>query len=118
MMTPDGKALWHASLQFGDSIVYLSDESVSQGTRSPQSLGGTPVTLQLNVENADALCSRAVEAGATVKVPVAEMFWGDRYGIIEDPFGQTWGIATRVKDLTPDEMKKGAEDAAKQYFKK
>ena len=102
---PDGK-LMHALMRIGDSALMLVDEFPQWGSIGPKSLGGSPVTIHLYVENADATFAQAVEAGATVKMPVQDMFWGDRYGVVIDPFGHNWSIATHVRDVTPEEMKK------------
>jgi PhnB protein len=110
MPGPDGK-LMHAELKIGDSIVMLADEFPEWGSNGPLTLGGTPVTLHLYVEDADAAFNRAVEAGATVKMALNDAFWGDRYGQLADPFGHTWSIATHVKDLTPEEMNAAAAAA-------
>jgi uncharacterized glyoxalase superfamily protein PhnB len=109
---PDGK-VGHAELKIGNSIIYLCDEFEGM-SRSPQSLGGSPVTLHVYVENVDEVFDRAVQAGATVQMPVAEQFWGDRYGKLIDPFGHEWSIATHVKDLTHEEVTAAAEAAMSQ----
>ena len=109
MMSPDGKYVWHAELQFGNSRLYLADEAAS-GAKSPQAMGGSPVSLQLNVEDVDKMFDRAVKAGAKVKMPVADMFWGDRYGALTDPFGLDWSISTHLRDVPPDEMKKAGKE--------
>lgn len=90
---PDGKIM-HASIELNGGSVMLVDENLDYGMRSPQDLGGTPVTIHLVVADADAAFDRAVAAGATVHMPVAEQFWGDRYGVLEDPFGHVWAIAS------------------------
>jgi uncharacterized glyoxalase superfamily protein PhnB len=100
--------LMHACVRIGDSNVMLVDEMPEWGALSPRSLKGSPVTIHLYVENADATIARAVAAGATIAMPAADMFWGDRYGKIIDPFGHHWSIATHIKDVTPDEMAKAA----------
>ena len=84
----------------------LVDEAPEWKALSPKSLNGTPVTLHLYVEEVDAFFDRAVKAGATVKMPVTDMFWGDRYGVLEDPFGHSWSIATHVRDMTVEEIQK------------
>ena len=101
----------HAQIKIGDSIVMLHDEFPEMGALGPKARNGTSVTLHLYVEDADASFARAVKAGATVKMPVADMFWGDRYGIVEDPFGHAWSIATHIRDLTPKEIQKAAKEA-------
>lgn len=115
MLAPDKKSVWHATLQIGNSLLFLADESVSMGGRSAKTLGGTPVALQLNVVDADATFTRATAAGAKVTMPLADMFWGDRYGHLTDPFGLTWAISTHIKDLTPEEMAEAAEAAADEW---
>ena len=84
----------------------LVDEYPQYGNRGPNSLKGTPVTIHLYVKDADAFAKRAVDAGAKITMPIADMFWGDRYGQLEDPFGHRWSVATHVKDMTVDEIKK------------
>ncbi len=96
--------LMHAQIRIGDSNVMLVDEMPEWGSLGPASLKGTPVTLHLYVEDADATFAQAVAAGATVKMPLADMFWGDRYGVLIDPFGHQWSIATHTRDVKPDEM--------------
>lgn len=100
---PNGK-LMHASIQIGDSTVMLVDEAPEWGMLGPKGLKGTPVTIHLYVEDADAFVARAAAAGATVKMPVADMFWGDRYGQLEDPFGHRWSVATHVREVSAEEM--------------
>ena len=106
MPGPDGR-LMHAAVRIGDSTVMLVDEWPEMGAVGPNKLNGTPVTIHLYVNDADALFAQAVAAGAEAKMPVQEMFWGDRYGQVKDPFGHAWSIATHVKDLTPEEMYAG-----------
>jgi uncharacterized glyoxalase superfamily protein PhnB len=103
MPMPDGR-LGHAQLQIGDSIVFLADEFCEFGAKSPATLGGSGVTIHLYVDDVDAAFERAVAAGATAKMPPADMFWGDRYGKLTDPFGHDWSLATHVEDLTPEQM--------------
>ena len=100
--------LVHALIRIGDSMIMLVDEFPEWGSFGPRSLKGSPVTIHLYVEDADAVVARAVEAGATVIMPIADMFWGDRYGMIEDPFGHRWSVATHIRDATPEELAKGA----------
>jgi uncharacterized glyoxalase superfamily protein PhnB len=102
-----GGRIMHAMIRIGDSVLMLVDEFPEMGAKGPASLGGTPVTLHLYVTDADAAFARAVQAGATARMPVAEQFWGDRYGIVVDPYGHQWSIATHVKDLTPEQMMEG-----------
>lgn len=111
MCGPDGKSVMHAEIKIGDSIIMMCDEfPQSDHCRSPQSVNGTTVTLALYVEDVDKSFARAIDAGATVAMPVMDCFWGDRYGKVRDPFGHEWGIATHKQDLTPEEIAKGAEE--------
>ena len=105
---PDGK-LMHGSFRIGDSAVMLAEESEKHGVFGPKHLKGSPVTIHLYVDDADAFVAHAAEAGAKVTMPVAEMFWGDRYGRLQDPFGHIWSVATHVRDVTPDEMKQAMQ---------
>ena len=105
---PGGK-LMHAAVRIGVSVLMLMDEFPEWGTLGPKALKGTPVTLHLYVKDVDAEMARAVAAGATVTMPVSDMFWGDRYGQVEDPFGHRWSIATHTRDLSPEEIRKGME---------
>jgi uncharacterized glyoxalase superfamily protein PhnB len=100
---PGGK-LMHAMVRINGSAVMLVDEMPEWGALGPKALKGSPVTIHLYVENVDAFVERAVKAGAKVTMPVADMFWGDRYGKIEDPFGHHWSVATHMRDVTPAEM--------------
>ncbi|WP_254512473.1 VOC family protein [Anatilimnocola floriformis] len=100
---PDGK-LMHACVKIGDSNVMMVDENLQWGCKGPKVLGGTPVTLHLMVEDADKMFNQAVAAGCTVMMPIADMFWGDRYGIVTDPYGHSWSIAHHQFDYTPAEM--------------
>jgi len=110
MYGPDGKTIVHAELRIGDSRLFLSDEVPAFGNRSPESLGGTGSSSYLYVEDADAVFRKAVAAGAKMKGPVQDMFWGDRCGAVIDPFGHEWSIATHKEDVPPEEMKRrGAE---------
>lgn len=107
---PDGK-IGHSEIKIGDSIVMLGDEMPGMGNRSPQSLGGTTAGVMLYVENVDTVFNQAVSAGAQVEAPVADMFWGDRYGKLKDPFGHSWSVATHMEDVAPAEMAKRMKDA-------
>lgn len=102
--TPDGKVM-HASLKIGDSHLMLADEFPGM-TPAPQTLGGSPVVLNIYVENVDALFNQAVAAGAKVTVPLADQFWGDRYGQIVDPFGHHWALGAHIEDVAPEEMER------------
>lgn len=108
--TPDG-SIMHALLRIGDSMLMLNDEFPQMGAKGPTSIGGTPVTLHFYVQDADKAFARAVQAGAKVTMPIADMFWGDRYGIVSDPFGHSWSIATHKQDLTPEQLEKAGEAA-------
>jgi PhnB protein len=110
MDTPDGK-VGHAELEIGDSLVMLSDEFPQGSTRSPKELGGTCAGVFLYVDDVDAVVKRAVDAGATVTMEVADQFWGDRFGSISDPFGHSWSIATHVEDVTPEQIAERAKEA-------
>jgi len=105
---PDG-TIMHAQIRIGDSIIMLGDEMPDQGGRSPKSIGGTPVSFFVYGENVDAAWKRAVDAGAKPVVPLADQFWGDRTGCLEDPFGHQWWLAQHIEDLTPEELRKKAE---------
>ena len=105
---PDGKSVMHAQLKIGDSMLMLGNEFPPH-CLSPKSRGGTSVTINLYVENADAAFDRAVKAGFTVKMPMMDQFWGDRYGQVEDPFGHQWSIATHKQDLTKEQIAENAK---------
>jgi PhnB protein len=107
---PDGKVM-HAELKIGDSIIMLSDEWPEFGALSPLSSGGAGMGLHIYVDGVDAAFDRAVKAGARVDMPVSDQFWGDRYGKLTDPFGHKWSIATHIKDMSEDEMKRSMDDA-------
>ncbi|HZI79288.1 MAG TPA: VOC family protein [Vicinamibacterales bacterium] len=104
---PDG-GIMHSELLLGDSRFFVVDEFPGS-MQSPSTLGGTPVTLHLYVADVDALFARAVEEGATVLMPVADQFWGDRYGMLADPFGHRWSIASRIEDLSPKALHERAK---------
>jgi PhnB protein len=112
MPGPDGR-LMHAAVKIGDSTVMLADEMPEWGSLAPTSLKGSPVTIHLYVEDADRFVERAAKAGAKVTMPVSEQFWGDRYGKIEDPFGHHWSVATHVRDVSPEDMKKAMKEMEK-----
>jgi PhnB protein len=103
----DGKIM-HAGLSINGALVMLMDEQPEYGATSPHTLGGSPVTLNLGVDDADAWAARAVEAGATLAMPVEEQFWGDRYGVVVDPFGHSWALVTPVRRMSVEEMKAAA----------
>lgn len=107
---PDGKSIMHAEIQIGDSRVMIAQENPAWQCKGPITLGGTPVTIHLYVNDADATFKQAVAAGANGAMPPADMFWGDRYGKVIDPFGHHWSIATHKEDPTPEEMQKRMEE--------
>ena len=111
MDAPEGK-VGHAELEIGDSVIMLADEHPEMNARGPRSIGGTPVSLHMYVEDADGVYERAVEAGAKAVRPVEDQFYGDRLGSFEDPFGHHWHVATHVEDVSPDEMSKRMAEAA------
>ncbi|MGA8753730.1 MAG: VOC family protein [Candidatus Deferrimicrobium sp.] len=115
MHGPDGKTVMHAELKIGDSRFFLADEVPGTDCqRSPQTLGGSPAGIYLYVRDVDEMFRKAVNAGATVKRPLEDMFWGDRTGSVLDPFGHTWDLATRREDVPPEEMKRRGEE----FFRK
>ena len=101
---PDGKVM-HAALRIGDSMLMLNEEMPEYGGLSPLSLNGTGVTIHIYTDNVDEAFNRAVSAGAQVKMPLMDQFWGDRYGMLTDPFGHRWSIASRIEDLSPRALK-------------
>jgi len=113
---PDGRIM-HAAVKIGDSTLMLVDEMPEWGALGPKALKGSPVTIHLYVDDADKFVERAAKAGAKVTMPVAEQFWGDRYGKLEDPFGHHWSVATHVRDVGPEDMKKAMKDMEKQMSK-
>ncbi len=115
MPGPDGQGVMHAEVRIGNSHVMLAGEMPQgKGCVSPETLKGTTVTIHLYVEDVDAVYDQAVKAGATATMPPMDAFWGDRYGQLRDPFGHVWGIATHIKDLTPEEIGQAAEEFFKQ----
>ena len=105
-MPGPGGVVMHAELKFGDSIVMLGEESPQMGTSAPPTIGGSPVTLMVYLNDVDASFARAAQAGCTVEMPPTDMFWGDRYGKLEDPFGHHWSLATHKEDVSPEDMAK------------
>ncbi len=110
MKGPDGESTMHAEMKIGNSMVMLTDENPQWEMKSPETLGGIASSLHLYVDDADKAFSRAIEAGCTVKAPLMDAFWGDRYGKVTDPFGHEWGIATHKEDLSVEEMGKRATE--------
>jgi uncharacterized glyoxalase superfamily protein PhnB len=107
---PDGKLL-HACIRIAGAPIMLTDESPGMGALGPKALKGTPVTIHVYVEDVDALFAQATKAGATVVMPAADMFWGDRYGLLQDPFGHSWSFATHQRDMTEAEVQAAAKQA-------
>lgn len=103
LASPDGKVM-HAEIKIGDSPIMLCDECPDWNALSPQTIGGTAVSIMLYVEDADTVVNRAVEAGAKLLMPVADQFWGDRCGTVTDPFGHKWTVATHTEDVSPEEI--------------
>jgi PhnB protein len=110
MDAPDGK-VGHAELQIGDSVIMLADEYPEYGFVGPRRIGGTPVSLSVYVEDADATFASAIERGATPLRPVEDQFYGDRSGQFEDPWGHRWGVSTHIEDVSPEEMERRAAGA-------
>ena len=114
MLAPDGQRIMHAAIRIGQSHVFLVDdfpEFCGGKSSTAKALGGTPVTIHRYVPDCDAAVKRAEKAGATVFMPPADMFWGDRYGMVSDPFGHQWSFATHIKDLTPEQVREGMNEA-------
>ena len=114
---PSGPGVMHATLQIGDSILMMGDEIYGASCKSAETLGASPISLYLYVSDADAVFKQAVAAGAAPGMPVTDMFWGDRAGQVRDPFGYSWMIATHTSDLTPEQIRKGAEGFCAQIGK-
>jgi len=108
MPGPGGQGTMHAEVRIGNSTVMLTDENPQWEMKAPASYGGSPAGLHLYVDDADKLFKRAIDAGCTVKAPLMDAFWGDRFGKLTDPFGHDWGIATHVEDVEPADMEKRA----------
>jgi PhnB protein len=113
MPGPDGFSIGHAEISIGDSALFLCDENPNWGIKAPPTIGGCATTIHLYVQDADATFKKAVEAGAIAVAPPSDMFWGDRYGKVRDPFGHEWSIATHKEDLSLEEIGKRAEEAMK-----
>jgi PhnB protein len=109
MHGPDGKTIMHADLKIGDSVFMLTEESKEMKALSPESIGGSPVTMYVYVKDVDSIFNQAISEGATELKPVRDQFYGDRSGYLRDPFGHLWSIATHTKDLSPDELRKAGE---------
>ncbi len=107
---PEGKGVMHAELQIGGSILMLADENPNQPGKSIETLGGSPVNFYVYVDDVDSAFQKALEAGARQQMPVQDMFWGDRTGMVLDPFGFRWSLATHKKDVTRQELMEGAKE--------
>ncbi|MEM3144130.1 MAG: VOC family protein [Candidatus Nitrosotenuis sp.] len=116
-LMPDEKTIMHAQIKIGNSILMLADEMPNMGCLSPQTLGGTAMSLFMYVEDADKTFAQAVAAGAQPLMPMMDAFWGDRFGSIQDPFGHIWGIATHKHDLAPEQIKKAGLELFKHVQK-
>jgi len=112
-MPGPNNTIGHAELDIGTSLIMLADEAPGMGNKSPQGLNGTPVGLALYVEDVDAVCARAISAGATVQQPVEDRFYGDRTGTVVDPFGHQWMLMTHIEDVSPEEMERRAAEFMK-----
>lgn len=110
MPGPDGKGVMHAEMMIGNSIIMMGEEHPNESCRSAETIGGSPVSFYLYLENVDEAFGRAVAAGATVRMPLDEMFWGDRAGTVQDPFGYSWTLASHTRDLTQEEIREGAAE--------
>ena len=109
-----GGKIMHAMIRIGGAAIMLNDEMPEWGALGPKALKGSPVTIHLYVNDTDAVVARAVKAGAKVTMPVADQFWGDRYGVLEDPFGHHWSVGTHVRDVTQKEMVEAMKKMPKQ----
>lgn len=116
--SPGDRGIMHATMKIGNSILMMGDEMPSeQCAKSAETLGSSPISLYVYVPNVDDAFEQAVAAGATITMPLADMFWGDRCGGLKDPFGYSWMIATHLRDLTRDEITRGAQDFYSQFGK-
>ncbi len=109
MPGPDGKGVMHAELRIGNSIIMMGEEHPQEQCKSAETIGGSPVSFYIYLENVDEAFRKALAAGAEARMPVDDMFWGDRAGTVRDPFGYDWTLATHTKDLTPQEIQQGAQ---------
>lgn len=115
MHAPDGKGVWHAEIRIGDSMLYLNDESPMGSAVAPSGPRTSTCSIQLYVSDVDAVVKSAVDAGGALVMPVTDQFWGDRMGVVIDPFGHGWMISTRVREMTPDEMAAAGAEFARQF---
>jgi len=109
MPGPDGKGVMHAELRIGNSIIMMGEENPQQPCKSAETTGCSPVSFYLYSQNVDEAFRIALDAGAEAQMPIQEMFWGDRVGTVQDPFGYSWMLATHIKDLSPQEIQQGAQ---------
>ncbi|MEW6221222.1 MAG: VOC family protein [Thermodesulfobacteriota bacterium] len=117
MPGPDGRGVMHAELAIGNSVIMMGEEHPGEPCKSAETAGGSPVSFYVYVPDADAACRQAVAAGASSRMPVEDMFWGDRMGTVQDPFGYSWSLATHVKDPTEEELAAGAQAFAQRAGK-
>ncbi len=118
MPGPDGKGVMHAEILIGDSVIMMGEENPQQSCKSAETIGSSPVSFYIYLDNVDEAFKTALAAGAKALMPVQEMFWGDRAGMLQDPFGYSWWLATHTRDLTPEEISEGARAAFAQMQKK
>ncbi len=118
MHGPSGKGVMHAELKIGEFLFFVNDEFPQMGAFGPKHFGGTPVTLNLYVEDCDKTYAAALASGAEGKMPPANMFWGDRYASIVDPWGHRWGLATKAEQLTPEHLRQRVEQFNKEFAEK
>ncbi len=118
MPGPDGKGVMHAEILIGDSVIMMGEENPQQSCKSAETIGSSPVSFYIYLENVDEAFKTALATGAKALMPVQEMFWGDRAGMVQDPFGYSWWLATHTRDLTPEEIREGAQAAFAQMEKK
>lgn len=109
MPGPDGKGVMHAEITIGTSIIMIGEENPQCTSKSAESMGGSPVSFYIYLENVDKAFQIAIDAGAEIRMPVEDMFWGDRMGTVKDPFGYDWSLASHTNDLTPEEIQEGAK---------
>jgi PhnB protein len=118
MPGPDGKGVMHAEVRIGTSVIMMGEENSDCPSKSAETTGGSPVSFYIYLENVDEAFKRAVEAGSRIQMPVEDMFWGDRMGTVLDPFGYSWSLASHTRDLTLEEIQKGAQDMFAKMAKK
>jgi uncharacterized glyoxalase superfamily protein PhnB len=111
MPGPDGKGVMHAEVLIGDSIIMMGEENPHEPCKSAETIGGSPVSFYIYLDNVDEAFRTTLAAGAETRMPVEDMFWGDRVGTVQDPFGYSWSLATHIKDLSPQEIQQGAQAA-------